>query len=134
MTAPLDPLAISIGADYDSDAGDVAYDPGGEPEVNVGLAQYYSRIARLLTAAQILGSPGLAAGLSALWGQPLTPQVEQQALTAAQATILTDPMTASVVSLSMSMPAQDEITLVATILLVNQTTPIPLQFSLTPQG
>jgi len=134
MTAPLDPLLISIGCDYNSDSGDVAFDPGGEPEVNIGLAQYYSRIGRLLAATQVLGSPGLAAGLSAFVGQPFTPQNEQAMLTQAQATILADPMTSSISSLTVAMPDQQTITVTASILLVNQTTPTTLSFSITPSG
>lgn len=128
-----DPTLITIGADCYAGAGDVSYLNDGAPELVAGLAQYYQRIGRLLAARDILGSPGVGAGLAALRGQTLTPQAEQAALAAAQAVMLADPLTADVAALAVSVGAPpfnpDDVVVTAQIQLVNQPGPLTMSWT-----
>lgn len=131
MTTTPDPTLVAVGIDQDTTSGTIGIDAGGRPIMAAGLRQYYSRIARLLAADEILGSPGVGAGLAALIGETLTPQIEQTALAQAQAAILADPLTASLSSLSISMPDMATIQLSATIVIVGSAAAIPLIWTIT---
>lgn len=131
MSNAPDPTRIAVGVDQDTTTGTIGVDAGGRPIMAGGLRQYYQRLARLLAADEILGSPGVGAGLAALIGEPLTPQIEQTALAQAQAAILADPLTASLTSLSISMPDMATIHLSATIVIVGSAAAIPLVWTVT---